>query len=395
MEGKDRIDQALSLDILTDEHANIRGALAWLAESGQGRTLLELVLNLEHYWHLGPYEAEGLAWSRRALALAPDVTEVERLDLLLSMAWLAHVVGDPESDTILASTVALAARAGTIQQRSDAAYLEGIYAEDRGAFHEAEPSFAVALDLDQQAGADWAVPICMYHLGIAAFGNGDLVLARHRLDTACEMGVARANPLVGPWALTYLVMIACEQDDAVTATALLRQHPAPGHVTYQHHRQVLWVAAGALASVRGQHAAAVRLNTAAAQLPGLFEPEARVVRRGLDLAREALGEAAFAAAREQGLRLSSPQAQDEIARLLEPVVEPDPAGVGTAVGATLSPREREVLVLLAQGQTNKEIADALFISHRTATSHVGNILAKLDLNTRTAAVAWAIRHGLA
>ena len=60
----------------------------------------------------------------------------------------------------------------------------------------------------------------------------------------------------------------------------------------------------------------------------------------------------------------------------------------------LSPREREVLLLLAQGQTNQEIADALFISHRTSTTHVRNILNKLGLDSRTAVAAWAIRHGL-
>jgi NarL family two-component system response regulator LiaR len=54
-----------------------------------------------------------------------------------------------------------------------------------------------------------------------------------------------------------------------------------------------------------------------------------------------------------------------------------------------------VLQLLAQGMSNQEIADALFISVRTAANHVGSILAKLNLGSRTAAVAWTIRHGLA
>lgn len=61
----------------------------------------------------------------------------------------------------------------------------------------------------------------------------------------------------------------------------------------------------------------------------------------------------------------------------------------------LSPRELEVLRLLADGLSNQEIADAMFISLRTAATHVTHILAKLDLNSRTSAVAYAIRHGLA
>jgi len=55
----------------------------------------------------------------------------------------------------------------------------------------------------------------------------------------------------------------------------------------------------------------------------------------------------------------------------------------------------EVVRLIADGRSNQEIADALFISHRTATTHVRNILNKLGLDSRTAVAAWAIRQGLA
>jgi NarL family two-component system response regulator LiaR len=54
-----------------------------------------------------------------------------------------------------------------------------------------------------------------------------------------------------------------------------------------------------------------------------------------------------------------------------------------------------VLKLIADGLTNQEIADALFVSHRTVASHASSILGKLDLTSRTAAVSYAIRHGLA
>jgi DNA-binding NarL/FixJ family response regulator len=49
---------------------------------------------------------------------------------------------------------------------------------------------------------------------------------------------------------------------------------------------------------------------------------------------------------------------------------------------------------MALGRTDKEIADALFISRATASKHVAGILAKLQVDSRTAAVAIAIRHGL-
>ena len=61
---------------------------------------------------------------------------------------------------------------------------------------------------------------------------------------------------------------------------------------------------------------------------------------------------------------------------------------------TLTEREREVLGLLAQGLSNKAIAKQLFISERTARTHVSSILAKLELASRTQAALWAIREGL-
>jgi DNA-binding NarL/FixJ family response regulator len=63
--------------------------------------------------------------------------------------------------------------------------------------------------------------------------------------------------------------------------------------------------------------------------------------------------------------------------------------------ALLTAREREILLLVAQGKANKEIAAALVISERTARTHVSNILAKLGLSSRTQAALWAVREGLA
>jgi DNA-binding CsgD family transcriptional regulator len=60
----------------------------------------------------------------------------------------------------------------------------------------------------------------------------------------------------------------------------------------------------------------------------------------------------------------------------------------------LSKRELEVLGLIAQGRTNREIGDRLFISQKTVGVHVGNILAKLGVSGRVEAAAVAIRLGL-
>ncbi|SRR5579883_587266 len=60
----------------------------------------------------------------------------------------------------------------------------------------------------------------------------------------------------------------------------------------------------------------------------------------------------------------------------------------------LTPRELDVLRLVAEGQTDREVAEALVISPRTVNRHLSNIFVKLDVPGRAAAVAYAIRHGL-
>ena len=62
--------------------------------------------------------------------------------------------------------------------------------------------------------------------------------------------------------------------------------------------------------------------------------------------------------------------------------------------ANLSPREDEVLRLVAQGATNKEIADSLFISENTVKTHLRNIMEKLHLANRSQAAAYAVKRGL-
>ena len=60
---------------------------------------------------------------------------------------------------------------------------------------------------------------------------------------------------------------------------------------------------------------------------------------------------------------------------------------------TLTDREQEVLTSLAQGLTNKDIAQTLFLSVRTVEAHLRNIYSKLNVNSRTEAVLWAVQHG--
>ena len=90
-----------------------------------------------------------------------------------------------------------------------------------------------------------------------------------------------------------------------------------------------------------------------------------------------------------GIRLAGPGEAAAVA-----VVSRDALAAAEPVDIELTPRERDVLALMAKGASNKSIARQLGISVHTAKFHVGSLLEKLDATGRTDAVAHAARRGV-
>jgi two-component system, NarL family, response regulator LiaR len=95
--------------------------------------------------------------------------------------------------------------------------------------------------------------------------------------------------------------------------------------------------------------------------------------------------AAAIRAAHAGRSTLAPEATDDLVQSTANVAAP---------GHDLTPREREVLALMVQGFSNAAIADRLFVSRSTAKAHVSSILAKLDVTSRTEAVALTVQHHL-
>jgi DNA-binding NarL/FixJ family response regulator len=103
--------------------------------------------------------------------------------------------------------------------------------------------------------------------------------------------------------------------------------------------------------------------------------------------RQELVHALLATAR--GETLLDPRVAGEVIEELR-----SPHGAAAGRGSGLTAREEEVLALIAEGLTNREIAERLVISEHTARNHVANILDKLGLSRRAEAAAYAARRGL-
>jgi DNA-binding CsgD family transcriptional regulator len=101
--------------------------------------------------------------------------------------------------------------------------------------------------------------------------------------------------------------------------------------------------------------------------------------------KSSLGEETFARELTAGKRLRLDSIEEEF-------LGQEPVSDGAI--ADLTPRQQEVLRLMAKGLSNQEIAEALYISPLTVRTHVVNLFAKLDLHTRAAVTAYALKHGL-
>ena len=134
----------------------------------------------------------------------------------------------------------------------------------------------------------------------------------------------------------------------------------------------------------------------------LYPLEARLADQDRQRLRAAIGDAAFEAGYAAGRTLDPARAADQALQGIPaeraPRAGAPESGPGAAVpgeaASVLTPRELDVLKLIAQGSSNSDIARRLFLSEHTVHRHLANILRKLGLSSRAAAAAWGVRAGL-
>jgi ATP/maltotriose-dependent transcriptional regulator MalT len=274
---------------------------------------------------------------------------------------------------------------------------------DQGRYKEGEALLTESVAEARQAGDSYDEALSSAHLGIAAWGRGDLTEATARLEAARTLGRAAGHPMPTAVATRYLGLIAAEAGNYAQAAELHREHAFGYDPDSMHFLARAVPDVASLAAVRGKAEQAASLFGAAAGLAAALGfapawPERGAHERAIAAARAALANDAFEAAVDAGRGISREQILREVEAVLDAAAsEPQPRvaeGDRAVAPHGLTPREFEVLRLVAAGRSNREIAEALFIGVPTVKRHLSNILGKLNLPSRSALNTYAHIHGL-
>jgi predicted ATPase/DNA-binding CsgD family transcriptional regulator len=260
-----------------------------------------------------------------------------------------------------------------------------------------EESLALARELGDRIN----MARCFSLLGEASLQQGALTTARSLAEQS--LGLSKETGDQDLTALGLLGKVHFVQGDYTAARALYEENlTVPGRVDAPSLEGLANVVAA-----QGEPRWAAQLWGAAEALresQGLPIPPfiRSAYERSVAAARAQLGEKAFAAAWEEGRTMTAEQALAAQGRTSVPTAPPIPPAARSAplakclaiYPAGLTPREMEVLRLLAQGLTSAQIAERLVIGLVTVNSHVRSIYSKLGVTSRAAATRYALEHQL-
>lgn len=230
-------------------------------------------------------------------------------------------------------------------------------------FERAKNLYEQTLAISYQIGSEAKIPIALRMLGYIALYDGDFKSALQKVTEGLKLVQQKNFRLGAICQLPAFAALNHAQGDARSAALVL---------------------AGAEALVQ---AMGVRLEPA----------DAMAYQRILSAVRSQLDRETFDRASNEGRMLTLEQIIEYTlgqfnSELEAPGLEPSRTSPPGLLG--LTPREREIAVLVSQGKTNREIAAQLVLSERTVENHIGNILSKLDFHSRTQIAGWALEQRL-
>jgi DNA-binding CsgD family transcriptional regulator/tetratricopeptide (TPR) repeat protein len=374
--------------------------------------MLRLASTLWWYWYTHGDPGEGRRWLEQGLVGRDDVPVSTLANALTAAAGLAALQGDyPRASVLAEDNLAISRADGYAFGEAQARLLLGITAKWRGDLDQAAELFTEALVVMRFQGDQyWVAQILANLVEVTYWQDGNATTAA-LAEEALTLWKATGNR----WgiALGYLALsVVSYAQGNLAQAAHLSNESLELWRRHGDHRGV----GGALAGLAGvalaagdPERAATLLGAARAQVDTIgvhnvvYQVHYDRVAAG---ARAAIEDATFEDLWARGRTLPVEQAIGEARALTLPVVRDEARAMTTELSpgshslppaasvSGLSPREVDVLRLLVEGRPDRQIADTLSISPKTVGRHISNILAKLDVTTRTAAATHAVRHNL-
>jgi predicted ATPase/DNA-binding CsgD family transcriptional regulator/Tfp pilus assembly protein PilF len=450
-------EQARWFRALDAESDNLRSAHAWASAEGDPDVALRLAGALWWWWARPDRQAEGRAHLAAAVALPGGTGDAgRRARVLVGLAMLSLMQSDlPAAAGLARDGLALAEAAGDRSVVARALGALGMLDLFRGqaaaararlepalelaravgdrfveawalqclanvALQEGDPGGAVerleeSVRVGRAAGDGWSVAMALNGLGDAARSRGDGPAARAAYEEALPLFQRIGAPAAYPGILHNLGYVALSAGEPARAVELFLESAELYRSGGADRRGVAECLMGlADAAVRSGQAelAAGLFGAAEAALEALgstFTPANRGdYERGLASLRAALDADRLAAAWSDGRSWSLDEALALGRGRLEPGPSPGVDGTAARSGGSrpagrasagwpasqLTAREREVARLVAGGLTNRQIAETLVITEKTAANHVQRVMDKLEIHSRTRLAVRAVELGL-
>ncbi len=396
---------------LEQEHDNFRTALGWAIDAGRADEAARLALGLWRFWRARTYQREGLRWLEQLLALDTATSPLPaplRPRLFHALGVLAHLVRQYDQATAYhAEALRLWGEVDDQAGMAMALLDRGYQHFDEVHLQEARQCAQESLALAERIGDSRLTANALLLGAIAAIESGEMA----GMIAALERSLALWRQLgdLERQAMTLAVLATAAQRAGdyerarprlSEAVRLQRQMGNYGHLISTMVgviRQAAYAPSPAQAAVDAArvHGVLMAWNDAT----GMGDPPwmaSEPARKLVDHIRHQLEPEVFAQAVAEGQRMTMGEFLTLAERLTapEPHAAPPPPTPPRAPHADLTPREFEVLRLVAKGWTNAQVAEALTVTPRTVNAHLTAIYGKLGVTSRAGAIRYALEQQL-
>jgi non-specific serine/threonine protein kinase len=388
-----------AVDRLELDLDNFRTALAWCSQVSSGYELgLRLASALAQFWQMRGYLSEGREYFEHLLSISEDVSAPARAEALSFAGYLSIYADDLERGaTFLEESLALYRN---LEDKSGIAWQLGWLgwvSIAQGDLSRAKTFAMQALDLQKELSDNLGAAVALVSLGEAEYLQGDFAKAEMVFEESLSLVKDIGNLYIVGRRLTRLGQIAFSQANLPKAAVLTKE----GLVTCVENgdKSGATMALAALAGITyadGDFERAARLLGTVEALRSVYGTAMWYVdrleyERLVETLRTQLDETIRTKAWNEGRSMNLEQAVSYALSGPEISVINKPHKMRFG---GLTPRELEVTVLIAQGKSNRQIADKLVVGVRTVETYVSRILNKLNYDSRVQIATWAVEKGI-